>query len=111
MGTRALGSFSAGNYRSPSAYGDIPSFSAAHESLGRARDEDDRKQACVAKVDRLDFGLSGMTVDPDSIASGSDAGSGTMADLLRTRPRLLIGGMVIDNPHYLTPDEFRLARP
>jgi hypothetical protein len=37
-------------------------------------------------------------------------GGGMMVDLLRTHPRLLLGGMVIDNPHYLTPDEFRLAR-
>ena len=37
-------------------------------------------------------------------------GGGMMVDLLRTHPRLLLGGMVIDNPHFLTPDEFRLAR-
>jgi hypothetical protein len=37
-------------------------------------------------------------------------GGGMMVDLMRTHPRLLLGGMVIDNPHYLTPDEFRLAR-
>jgi hypothetical protein len=64
----------------------------------------------VAHVDRVDFGLPGVTVDPDSIGSAGDAGGSTMVDLLRTHPRLLLGGMVIDNPHYLTPDEFRLAR-
>jgi hypothetical protein len=33
-----------------------------------------------------------------------------MVDLLKTHPRLLIAGMVLDNPHYLSPNEFRLAR-
>jgi hypothetical protein len=37
-------------------------------------------------------------------------GGGMMVDLLRTHPRILLGGLVIDNPHYLTPEEFRLAR-
>jgi hypothetical protein len=37
-------------------------------------------------------------------------GGGMMVDLLKTHPRLLLGGMVIDNPHYLSPDEFRLTR-
>jgi hypothetical protein len=29
-----------------------------------------------------------------------------MLDLLRTHPKLLLGGLVIENPHYLTPDEY-----
>jgi hypothetical protein len=33
-------------------------------------------------------------------------GGGMMLDLLRTHPKLLLGGMVIENPHYLTPDEY-----
>jgi hypothetical protein len=31
-------------------------------------------------------------------------------DVLKTHPKALLGGMVIDNPYYLDPDEF-LARP
>ena len=33
-------------------------------------------------------------------------GGGMMLDLLRTHPKLLLGGLVIENPHYLTPDEY-----
>ena len=31
------------------------------------------------------------------------------SNLLMTHPRMLVGGMVIENPYYLSPDEF-LAR-
>ena len=31
-------------------------------------------------------------------------------DVLRTHPKALLGGMVIDNPYYLSPDEFRASR-
>jgi hypothetical protein len=31
-------------------------------------------------------------------------------DLLTTHPRLLIGGMVLENPHSLSPDEFLASR-
>jgi hypothetical protein len=33
-------------------------------------------------------------------------GGGIMLDLLRTHPKLLLGGLVMENPHYLTPDEY-----
>jgi hypothetical protein len=33
-------------------------------------------------------------------------GGGIMLDLLRTHPKLLLGGLVIENPHYLTPDDY-----
>jgi hypothetical protein len=26
-------------------------------------------------------------------------------DLLKTHPRLLLGGMILDNPDYMTPEE------
>ena len=29
-----------------------------------------------------------------------------MLDLVRTHPKLLLGGLVIENPHYLTPDDY-----
>jgi hypothetical protein len=32
-------------------------------------------------------------------------------DVLRTHPKTLLGGMIIDNPYYLGPDEFLAARP
>jgi hypothetical protein len=32
-------------------------------------------------------------------------GSGVLFDLLKTHPKLLLGGMVLENPHYLTPEE------
>jgi hypothetical protein len=35
---------------------------------------------------------------------------GTMVDVLKTHPKMLIGGMVIDNPYYLEPDEFLALR-
>jgi hypothetical protein len=31
-------------------------------------------------------------------------------DVLKTHPKVLLGGMVIDNPYYLEPDEFRASR-
>ena len=36
-------------------------------------------------------------------------GSGALVNLVMTHPRMLMGGMVIENPYYLTPDEV-LAR-
>ncbi|MHB1594716.1 MAG: MEDS domain-containing protein [Streptosporangiaceae bacterium] len=32
-------------------------------------------------------------------------------DVLKTHPKALLGGMVIDNPYYLQPDEFLASRP
>jgi hypothetical protein len=32
-------------------------------------------------------------------------------DVLKTHPKALLGGMVIDNPYYLAPDEFLASRP
>jgi hypothetical protein len=32
-------------------------------------------------------------------------GSGALVSLVMTHPRMLVGGMVIENPYYLTPDE------
>jgi hypothetical protein len=37
-------------------------------------------------------------------------GGGVVLDLLRTHPRLLMGGMILDNPHYLSPDELEASR-
>jgi bifunctional DNA-binding transcriptional regulator/antitoxin component of YhaV-PrlF toxin-antitoxin module len=37
-------------------------------------------------------------------------GGGIMVDLLKTHPKLLLGGMLLENPHYLTPDEFLASR-
>jgi hypothetical protein len=37
-------------------------------------------------------------------------GGGMMVDLIKTHPKLLLGGLLIDNPHYLSPDEFRATR-
>lgn len=37
-------------------------------------------------------------------------GSGILLDLLRTHPKLLLGGLVLENPHHLTGDEFVAAR-
>lgn len=37
-------------------------------------------------------------------------GGGVMLELLRTHPKLLIGGLLIDNPHYLSPDEYLASR-
>lgn len=31
-------------------------------------------------------------------------------DVLKTHPRVLLGGMVLDNPYYLEPDEFLVVR-
>lgn len=36
-------------------------------------------------------------------------GGGILVDLLKTHPKLLLGGMLLENPHALSPDEF-LAR-
>ena len=37
-------------------------------------------------------------------------GSGVMVELLRTHPKLLVGGLSLDNPHYLAPDEYVVSR-
>jgi hypothetical protein len=37
-------------------------------------------------------------------------GGGVLVDVLKTHPKILLGGMVLDNPHYLTPDEFLAQR-
>jgi hypothetical protein len=37
-------------------------------------------------------------------------GGGMLVDLLKTRLKLLLGGMVLDNPHFVPPDEFLAAR-
>jgi CheY-like chemotaxis protein len=37
-------------------------------------------------------------------------GGGLVSGLLRTHPKILLGGLVIENPHYLSPDEFRATR-
>jgi MEDS: MEthanogen/methylotroph, DcmR Sensory domain len=34
-------------------------------------------------------------------------GGGIIPDLMRTHPRVLLGGMVLDNPHFLPPDSYR----
>lgn len=36
-------------------------------------------------------------------------GSGIIVDLLKTHPRMLIGGMLVENPYYTSPDELRRA--
>jgi hypothetical protein len=37
-------------------------------------------------------------------------GGGIIVDLLKTHPRVLVGGLLLENPYYLTPDEL-LTRP
>jgi hypothetical protein len=37
-------------------------------------------------------------------------GGGLMVDLLKTHPKIVLGGLLIDNPHYLTPEEFRATQ-
>jgi hypothetical protein len=37
-------------------------------------------------------------------------GGGMLVDILKTHKKLLLGGLVVENPHYLTPDEFRATR-
>ena len=32
-------------------------------------------------------------------------GAGIIVNLLKTHPRMLVSGMLIENPYYLTPDE------
>ena len=36
-------------------------------------------------------------------------GSGVLLDLIKTHPRILLGGLVLENPHHLTDDEFTAA--
>jgi hypothetical protein len=37
-------------------------------------------------------------------------GGGILVDQLATHPKILLGGMLFENPHYLSPDEFRATR-
>ena len=37
-------------------------------------------------------------------------GGGIVVDMLKTHPKLLLGGMLLENPYYLSPDEFLAVR-
>lgn len=37
-------------------------------------------------------------------------GGGVMLDILKTHPRVLLGGLLFENPHHLSDDEFAAAR-
>jgi len=37
-------------------------------------------------------------------------GSGILLDLLRTHPKLLLGGLVLENPHHISGEEYAAAR-
>ncbi len=37
-------------------------------------------------------------------------GSGVLMDLLRTHPKLLLGGLVLENPHHMSVDEFTVTQ-
>ncbi len=36
-------------------------------------------------------------------------GGGFLVDLLRTHPKLLLGGLVLENPHYIPPEQLATA--
>jgi hypothetical protein len=36
-------------------------------------------------------------------------GGGVLLDLIKTHPRILMGGLLLENPHHLTGDEFSIA--
>lgn len=38
-------------------------------------------------------------------------GGGMIVDLLKTHPKLLLGGLILENPHFLSPAEYRATRP
>ena len=38
-------------------------------------------------------------------------GAGIIVDLLKTHPRMLVSGMLIENPYFLTPDELLAGAP
>jgi hypothetical protein len=40
----------------------------------------------------------------------ADLDGGLIIDLMKTHPKLVFNGMVVDNPHYLTPAEYRAQR-
>jgi hypothetical protein len=37
-------------------------------------------------------------------------GGSMIVELLKTHPRLLLGRLILENPHYLSPDEYRAAK-
>jgi len=37
-------------------------------------------------------------------------GGGMIVDVLKTHKKLLLGGLVLENPHFLSPDEYRAAK-
>ncbi|MDX6644411.1 MAG: hypothetical protein QOK40_138 [Miltoncostaeaceae bacterium] len=37
-------------------------------------------------------------------------GGGIVVDMLKTHPKTMLGGMLLENPHYLTPDELLPSR-
>jgi hypothetical protein len=37
-------------------------------------------------------------------------GGELILDVLKTHPKAMLGGMIIDNPYYLDPDEFLATR-
>jgi hypothetical protein len=37
-------------------------------------------------------------------------GGGILMELMKTHPKLLLGGMLLENPHYVPPDEYLASR-
>ena len=37
-------------------------------------------------------------------------GSAVLMDLMRTHPKLLMGGLLLENPHHISSDEFSTSR-
>jgi hypothetical protein len=37
-------------------------------------------------------------------------GGGMVVDIMRTHKKLVLGGLVLDNPHYVSPEEFRATQ-
>jgi hypothetical protein len=67
--------------------------------------------------DPMQFGLPGVDLasgeHPQVILCLYDLqrhGAGILLDLLTTHPKVLLGGIVLENPHYLSPDEYQASR-
>jgi hypothetical protein len=64
-------------------------------------------QKCLAVVDESgrDDLLATLAREPGSATAQLDVRTLAIVDLMRTHPKLLLAGMVIENPHYVQPEE------
>ena len=55
-------------------------------------------------ADSLEFGIPGLRLEPGITLVRSPLAWRSGMNLLKTHPKFVLGGMALDNLHYLSPD-------